>query len=49
MTNYYGQMVEMDSQGRSADCRKLLREEANLKGDVAVSGPEQECVVVIND
>jgi MraZ protein len=36
-TNYYGQVVEMDGQGRLL-LPQLLREEAVLKGDVAVLG-----------
>jgi MraZ protein len=36
-TNYYGQIVEMDGQGRLL-LPQLLREEAGLKGDVAVLG-----------
>jgi MraZ protein len=36
-TNYYGQVVEMDGQGRLL-LPQLLREEAGLKGDVAVLG-----------
>lgn len=36
-TNYYGQVVEMDAQGRLL-LPQLLRESAQLKGDVAVMG-----------
>ncbi|MGH9521444.1 MAG: division/cell wall cluster transcriptional repressor MraZ [Terriglobales bacterium] len=36
-TNYYGAVVEMDGQGRVL-LPQLLREEAGLKGDVAVLG-----------
>jgi MraZ protein len=36
-TNYYGAVVEMDGQGRLL-LPQLLREEAGLKGDVAVLG-----------
>lgn len=36
-TNYYGQVVEMDSQGRLL-VPSLLRDAANVKGDVAVVG-----------
>jgi MraZ protein len=36
-TNYYGQAVEMDSQGRLL-LPQVLRESADLKGDVAVMG-----------
>ena len=35
--NYYGQMVEMDSQGRLL-IPQLLRESADVKGDVLVFG-----------
>ncbi len=37
VTNYFGQVVEMDAQGRLL-LPALLREKANLKGDVAVVG-----------
>lgn len=37
ITNYYGQVVEMDSQGRLL-LPAMLRDKANLKGDVAVVG-----------
>ena len=46
-TNYYGQVVEMDSQGRLL-MPQLLREKADLKGDVAVLGQNKK-LVVIND
>lgn len=36
-TNYYGQVVEMDGQGRLL-IPQLLRESAHLKGEVAVMG-----------
>jgi MraZ protein len=36
-TNYYGQVVEMDGQGRLL-VPSLLRESANIKGEVAVMG-----------
>jgi MraZ protein len=36
-TNYYGQVVEMDAQGRLL-LPQLLRETADLKGEVAVMG-----------
>ena len=36
-TNYYGQQVEMDGQGRLL-LPQLLRESAQLKGEVAVMG-----------
>jgi MraZ protein len=37
ITNYYGQVVDMDTQGRLL-LPALLREEANLKAEVAVVG-----------
>ena len=37
VTNYYGQVVEMDGQGRVL-LPALLREKANLKGELAVVG-----------
>ena len=37
VTTYYGQMVEMDAQGRLL-IPQLLREKANIKGEVAVLG-----------
>ncbi len=37
ITSYYGQMVEMDGQGRLL-LPAMLREKANLKGEVAVVG-----------
>lgn len=37
VTNYYGQVVELDGQGRLL-LPSLIREKANLKGDVAVVG-----------
>jgi MraZ protein len=37
LTNYYGQEVEMDGQGRLL-LPQLLRESAGLKGEVAVMG-----------
>ncbi len=37
ITNYFGQVVELDSQGRLL-LPALLRERANLKGDVTVVG-----------
>jgi MraZ protein len=36
-TNYYGQVVEMDAQGRLL-LPQLLRESADLRGEVAVMG-----------
>jgi len=36
-TNYYGQVVEMDNQGRLL-VPQLLRDSAQIKGDVAVLG-----------
>jgi MraZ protein len=47
VTNYYGQVAEVDSQGRLL-MPQLLREKANLKGDVAVLGQNVK-LVVIND
>ncbi len=46
-TNYYGQVVEMDAQGRLL-IPQLLREEAKLNGDVAVLG-QQTYLAVVND
>jgi MraZ protein len=42
--NYYGQMVEMDGQGRLL-LPQLLREAAQLKGEVAVTGNLSHLVV----
>ena len=36
-TNYWGQVVEMDAQGRLL-LPQLLRDSADLKGDVVVTG-----------
>jgi MraZ protein len=47
VTNYYGQVVEMDSQGRLL-LPQLLREGAGLVGDVAVLG-QQTYLAVVND
>jgi MraZ protein len=47
VTNYYGQVVEMDGQGRLL-IPQLLREAANLAGDVAVLGL-QTYLAVAND
>jgi MraZ protein len=47
VTNYYGQVIEMDGQGRLL-IPQLLREKAALKGDVAVLG-QQGKLVVVND
>jgi len=47
VTNYYGQMVEMDAQGRLL-IPQLLRETATLAGDVAVLGM-QTYLAVVND
>ena len=47
VTNYYGQVIEMDAQGRLL-IPQLLREKATLKGDVAVLG-QQGKLVVVND
>ncbi|HEX4154892.1 MAG TPA: division/cell wall cluster transcriptional repressor MraZ [Acidobacteriaceae bacterium] len=46
-TNYYGQLVRMDEQGRLL-IPQLLREAASLVGDVAVMGIERK-LVVAND
>ena len=46
-TNYYGQAVEMDGQGRLL-IPQLLREGAELVGDVAVLG-QQTYLAVVND
>jgi MraZ protein len=46
-TNYYGQVVRMDDQGRLL-IPQLLREQASLVGDVAVMGIEKK-LVVAND
>src|SRR6202040_454366 len=42
--NYYGQMVEMDGQGRLL-IPQLLREAAQIKGEVAVTGNLTHLVV----
>jgi MraZ protein len=47
VTNYYGQVVEMDAQGRLL-IPQLLREDATLAGDVAVLGL-QTYLAVAND
>ena len=47
VTNYYGQVVEMDAQGRLL-IPQLLREDATLAGDVAVLGM-QTYLAVVND
>jgi MraZ protein len=44
-TNYYGQQVEMDGQGRLL-IPQMLREKAGLKGDVAVLGQQKKLVVM---
>jgi MraZ protein len=46
-TNYYGQTVEMDSQGRLL-LPQLVREDAKLAGDVAVIGQETYLAVANN-
>jgi len=46
-TNYYGQVVRMDDQGRLL-IPQLLRDAASLVGDVAVMGIEKR-LVVAND
>jgi MraZ protein len=43
-TNYYGQVVDMDAQGRML-LPGLLREAANLKGELAVVGHADHLVV----
>ena len=45
VTGYYGQVVEMDGQGRLL-LPQLLREKAELKGDVAVIGQGTKLIVV---
>jgi len=47
VTNYYGQVVEMDGQGRLL-VPQGLREMAKVEGDVAVLG-QQTYLAVIND
>jgi MraZ protein len=47
VTNYYGQVVEMDGQGRVL-IPQLLRESAALNGDAAVLGL-QTYLAVVND
>ncbi len=47
VTNYYGQVVEMDAQGRLL-IPQSLREVAELKSDVAVLG-QQTYLAVVND
>jgi MraZ protein len=47
VTNYYGQVVEMDGQGRLL-IPQMLREKASLIGDVAVLGQQMK-LVVVND
>ena len=44
-TNYYGQQVELDSQGRLL-IPQMLRDKAGLKGDVAVLGQQKKLVVM---
>jgi transcriptional regulator MraZ len=44
ITSYFGQVVEMDGQGRLL-LPAILREKANLKGDVAVVGMARYLVV----
>ena len=48
VTNYYGQQVDMDAQGRLL-MPQLLREKATLKGDVAVLGQSTKLVVMNDD
>jgi MraZ protein len=47
VTNYYGQVVEMDGQGRLL-IPQGLREAATIEGDVAVLG-QQTFLAVVND
>jgi MraZ protein len=47
VTNYYGQVVEMDAAGRLL-LPQNLREKAGLKGDLAVLGLQTR-LAVIND
>ena len=47
-TSYYGQEIEMDAQGRLL-MPQLLREKADLKGDVAVMWQGTKFVVANND
>jgi MraZ protein len=47
VTNYYGQVVEMDGQGRLL-VPQQLREAAEIAGDVAVLG-QQTFLAVVND
>jgi MraZ protein len=42
--NYYGQMVEMDGQGRLL-MPQILRQSAEIKGEVAVTGNLTHLVV----
>jgi len=44
VTNFYGQVVEMDGQGRLL-LPSALREKANLKGEVAVMGSLKHLLV----
>lgn len=48
VTNYYGQVVEFDGQGRLL-LPQVLREKANLVGDTAVLGFQTYLVVVNED
>ncbi len=45
VTNYYGQKVEMDAQGRLL-MPQMLRDKAGLKGDVVVLGKQKKLVVI---
>jgi len=45
VTNYYGQMAEMDAQGRLL-IPQLLRDSATVKGDVNVLGSQDHLEVV---
>jgi len=48
ITNYFGQMTEMDAQGRVL-IPQLLREAANLRGDVVVLGMQTYLGVANHD
>ena len=45
VTNYYGQLVEVDAQGRLT-LPQVLREEANLSGEVTVLGAQRFMEVI---
>lgn len=48
ITNYFGQMAEMDAQGRVL-IPQLLREAAGLQGDVVVLGAQTYLEIVSHD